>query len=248
MRKRIYGIIESSDDSGDDNRVGLIYDTVMMTAIVMSLIPLAFKESYPILSAINVFTVTLFIIDYLLRLMTADYKLKKGVASFFLYPFSVMAIIDLLSILPSLALVHKGFKLLRLSRLLRAMRVFRVFKVIRYSKAMKVLRVVVSNSKEALIVVMTGAVSYVIISALLVFNVEPDSFNNFFDAVYWAVISLTTVGYGDLYPVSETGRLVAMLSSFFGIAVVALPAGIITAGYIEALEKFKQSDHDELNT
>ena len=76
-----------------------------------------------------------------------------------------------------------------------------------------------------------------IISAMVIFNVEPDSFENFFDAVYWSTVSLTTVGYGDIYPVTALGRTVAMISSFFGIAIVALPAGIVTAEYLNALKK-----------
>ena len=72
---------------------------------------------------------------------------------------------------------------------------------------------------------------------------EPDTFNDFFDAVYWATVSLTTVGYGDIYPVSSAGRIITMLSSLFGIAVIALPAGIITAGYMDKLhDKDKESN------
>jgi len=91
---------------------------------------------------------------------------------------------------------------------------------------------VFNKSREALIAVCTLAGAYILISALVIFNVEPDSFNTFFDAVYWATVSLTTVGYGDIYPVSTIGRIVTMFSSVFGIAIVALPAGIITAGYM----------------
>ena len=79
------------------------------------------------------------------------------------------------------------------------------------------------------------AVMYILISALIVFSVEPDTFDSFFEAVYWATVSLTTVGYGDIYPSSTAGRIVAMVSSVFGIAIVALPSSIITAGYMEAL-------------
>ncbi len=74
-----------------------------------------------------------------------------------------------------------------------------------------------------------------LISALVIFNVEPDSFETFFDAVYWATVSLTTMGYGDIYPVTTFGRIVTMVSSVFGIAIIALPAGIITAGFMEEL-------------
>lgn len=76
---------------------------------------------------------------------------------------------------------------------------------------------------------------YVPVSALVIYNIEPDSFVTFFDAVYWATVSLTTMGYGDIYPVTAAGRVVTMISSVFGIAIVALPAGIITAGYMNTL-------------
>ena len=86
-------------------------------------------------------------------------------------------------------------------------------------------------------VVIWFALGYIFISALVIFNVEPETFGSFFDAVYWATVSLTTMGYGDIYPVSTIGRIVTMLSSFIGIAIVALPAGILTAGYMEELEE-----------
>ena len=72
---------------------------------------------------------------------------------------------------------------------------------------------------------------------MIIYNVEPDTFDTYFDAIYWATVSLTTVGYGDIYPVSTMGRIITMVSSVFGIAIVALPAGIITAGYMNELEK-----------
>lgn len=81
------------------------------------------------------------------------------------------------------------------------------------------------------------AVAYVLISALVIYNVEPESFETFFDAIYWATISLTTVGYGDIYPVTTIGRIVTMISSVFGIAIIALPSGVITAGYLEEVNK-----------
>ena len=85
------------------------------------------------------------------------------------------------------------------------------------------------------------AVAYVLVSALVIYNVEPESFDTFFDAVYWATISLTTVGYGDIYPVTTVGRIVTMISSAFGIAIIALPSGVITAGYLDEMSK----DDDE---
>ena len=89
-----------------------------------------------------------------------------------------------------------------------------------------------------MIVVASFACFYILISALLVFNVEPDTFNTFFDAIYWATVSLTTVGYGDLYPVTTVGKAISMVSSVLGIAIIALPASIITAGYMKALDEY----------
>ena len=89
------------------------------------------------------------------------------------------------------------------------------------------------------------AVAYVLISALVIYNVEPESFANFFDAIYWATVSLTTVGYGDIYPVTTVGRLVTMISSIFGIAIIALPSGVITAGYLTEATKEKEETTED---
>ncbi len=87
-----------------------------------------------------------------------------------------------------------------------------------------------------MIAVLYLAIGYIFVCALIIFNVEPDSFNTFFDAI---TISLTTVGYGDIYPITTLGRIITMVSSFMGIAIVALPASIITAGYMKEIESDK---------
>lgn len=245
FRRKIYETVELS--SGD-NRISTIYDLVMMVMILASLVPLVFKQTNALFTAIDRITVTVFIIDYLLRLLTADLKLEKGWLSFVLYPFTFMALIDLLSILPSFDLLLTGFKTLKLLRLfrtfraLRALKVFKAFKFFRYSRSIDIILDVIHKQKEPLIAVCTLAIGYVLIAALVIFNVEPDTFTNFFEAVYWACVSLTTMGYGDIYPVSTAGRIVTMISSFVGIAIVALPAGIITAGYMDTINQSKDND------
>lgn len=236
MRKTIFEIIEV-DSTG--NIYSKIYDIFMMTTIIVSILPLWSHQNYPIFKTIDIVTVTIFILDYLLRLMTADYKLNKGSSSFLLYPFSFMAIIDLISILPSLTLINHGYRLLRISRLIRTFRVFRVFKSFRYSKNISIILNVFKKQKDSLLVVAGFALGYIIISAMVMFNTEPETFPTMFDAIYWATISLTTVGYGDVYAVSEVGKIITMISSILGVAVVALPAGIIMAGYLDELKKKK---------
>ena len=233
-RYRIYEVIEIANE---DDKVSRAYDIGMMAVIVLSLVPLAFKETNLVFQVIDYVTTALFILDYLLRLLTADLKLKRSKGSFLLYPFTPMALIDLLSILPSLTPLGSQFKLLKLLRMARSLRVFRVFKLVRYSKSMTIVLNVIRNQKMPLLAVCTLAVAYVLIAALVVFNVEPDTFETFFDAVYWAMVSLTTVGYGDIYPVTTAGQVVTMISAFLGIAVVALPAGIITAGYMDEINR-----------
>lgn len=241
MRKRIFEIIEVAKDN---DRASAVYDFIMLAAIVISVIPLAMKQTHLFFVYTDIITTTLFIIDYILRVITADYKLQKEnmLTSFLIYPFTPWAIVDLISILPGLSILSSGFKLLRLFRVFRTFRVFRVFKAFRYSKSISIIMEVMKNSKEALLAVCALAIGYIMISALIIFNVEGDTFNTFFDAIYWATVSLTTVGYGDIYPVSTAGRVITMISSMFGIAIVALPAGIITAGYMEALGNEKEKE------
>ena len=215
------------------------YGRVMTALIVASLLPLCFKDSNPALEAIEYACVVVFILDYLARWVTADLKLGKGALSFVIYPFTPMAIIDLLSILPGFLALNDALRTLRVLRLFRAAR---AFKLIRYSRSASAISAVFEKQRQALLAVLCFAIAYILVSALVVFNVEPETFNTFFDAVYWAVVSLTTVGYGDLYPSSDVGRTIAMISSLMGVAVVALPSGIITAGMLDELRRDDDED------
>ena len=230
-RKTLFQIIEPHQK---ENAIEKSYDVLMFLTIIVSLIPLTTKSHTGIFMWSDFVSTIIFIIDYILRLLTADYKLGKGKLSFFLYPFTFLALADLLCILPSLFLLNNS---LRLFKILRMLRILRVFKFIRYSKNIQILTNVLKKQKESLMIVGLLALGYIFISALIIFNVEPSTFPNFFDALYWATISLTTVGYGDIYAVSTTGKIITMISSFLGIAIVALPAGIITAGYMKEIKE-----------
>lgn len=192
-----------------------------------------------------------FIIDYILRWVTADMQLKrKNWTAFFVYPFTPMAIIDLLSILPVLNLLGPTFKAFRIPRLLKLLR---IFKAIRYFEPLIIILSVVRKQSKILCTVLSLAIFYIFITALIMFNAEdginPETgyplFDNFFDAFYWAACTLTTVGYGDIYPISDTGRVISIISSMVGIAIIALPSGIITAGYMEELRNIKEREERE---
>ena len=222
-----------------------IYDWYMLVMIIASIVPLMFIDDYPIFKVIEIITVTAFIIDYILRWYTSDLQLKRGRISYLIYPFTPMAIIDLLSILPGLNLISPEFKLLRLTRLLK---IIRLLKIVRYSDKITIFLRVLSKEKEVLLSVLMLALLYIFITALIMFNAEPhinpltggETFHSFFDALYWATVTLTTVGYGDLCPVTDIGRIVSMLSSLFGVAIIALPSGVITASYLEELREYRR--------
>ena len=242
MRKKIFEMIEPSNRDG---LLGRFYDFIMIAAIVASVVPLAFKTSYLGFEIVEYVCVGIFVIDYVLRMICADFILKKGKASFFLYPISPMAVIDIIAILPSVSLLNEGFKLLKIFRLLRTFKVFRAFKFFRYSKTFDVVFNVFKKQKNILITVMSMAVAYIFVSALIMYNVEPDTFNSFFDAIYWSTISLTSVGYGDIVPVTAMGKVITMLSSVLGIAIIALPSGVITAGYLAEITKLEDEEDSD---
>lgn len=210
-----------------------MYDSVMIFVILASFVPLVFKHQTDVLRIIDHVTVGIFIIDYLIRWVASSLsETKSAPRAVLTYPLQPMAIIDLLSILPSIVLISPAFKALRVLRLIRALRVFRI---IRYSKNIRILVNVFRKQRQSLTAVGCLAVGYIFISAIVIFQIEPNTFGDFFDAVYWATVSLTTVGYGDIFATSDIGRLITMISAFMGIAIVALPAGIITAGYMDEL-------------
>lgn len=240
MRKRIFDIIEIGKEN---DVISKIYDFFMMATIIASLIPLLFKKDSVAFQTIDYVTTGIFIIDYALRFITADYKLNKGKFSFIRYPLTFMAIIDLLSVLPTfLTVLWHGLKVLKVFRLVRTFKVFRIFKGFRYSRNFDLITTVIKKQKDSLLAVCAVAIGYILVVALIMFNIEPETFDTFFDAIYWATISLTTMGYGDIYAVSTTGRIITMISALFGIAVVALPAGLISAGFMAELEERKNNE------
>ena len=242
IREKLYRIVEPI---GKENYT--IYDTIMLLAIIIGIVPLMFRTHYKLFWYFDWISSICFIVDYLLRWLTADYDSKRNkFVAFIIYPFTPMAIIDLLSILPIFNLLGPAFKVFRVSRMLKLLR---LFKIIRYFEPLEIIRCVIRKQGSILLTVLSLALFYIFITALIMFNteeqVDPETgkmfFGNFFDAFYWAACTLTTVGYGDLYPISDTGRVVSIVSSMVGIAIIALPSGIITAGYMDELKERRKN-------
>lgn len=234
IKKRIFEIIEVSHEDDISSRV---YDHMMTVAVIVGLIPLTIKANTTYTALIDLVTAVLFLIDYVLRVFTSDYKMGvKSYKAYLYYAFTPMAIVDLLSTVPIIAFFMPHSMTLGLFRIFR---VLRILKLVRYSKTMTIITNVIRNVKKQLLAVLVLAGAYIIASAMVIFQVEPNLFANFFEALYWATVSITTIGYGDIAPVTMLGRLVTMISALVGVAVVALPSGIITAGYMEEIKKKK---------
>ena len=229
LREQLYRIVRKAEP-GD--RLGKAYDIFIMLVAIASIVPLMFKESNAFLDRLDIITVYILFFDYIFRWISYDYiSGRKSPQAFILYPFTPFAIIDLISLLPSLGLIGQGWRILRM---------LRIFKAFHYSDSFTYIINDFKKEKRTLGSVLIIALAYIFVSALAMFSYEPETFDSFFDALYWATTALTTVGYGDVYPLSDVGKLISMISSLFGVAVISLPAGIITASFVEEINKAKE--------
>ncbi len=219
------------------------YDLVMLVAIVIGTVPLLFREQRPLFWYFDVISGAIYLVDYLLRWLTCDLRSDKPKwKAFLLYPFTPMAIMDFLSILPTFHLLAPSYKLTKAIRLLK---IFRFTKIVHYFAPLDIFVTVLKKQWKLLAAVLFVAFFDILVTAILIFQSEHEIdpvtgeyiFKTFYDAVYWAAITLSTVGYGDLYPVSNMGKTLSIFSSLLGIAIIALPSSIITAGYMQELNK-----------
>ena len=216
----------------------MVYDYVMLIAIIIGTIPLFYREYRPLFLYFDLISGIIYMVDYVLRWMTCDLRSDKPKwKAFLLYPFTPMAILDFLSILPTFTLLDPAFKLTKAIRLLK---IVRFTKIVNYFEPLGLFIAVVKKQWK---------------TAILMFQSEQEIdpvtgeyiFKNFFDAFYWAAITLSTVGYGDFSPVSDLGKTLSIISSMLGIGIIALPSGIITAGYMQELNRrLKEEEEKEL--
>lgn len=233
-KKRIYEVIEASSTGDKSSRA---YDILMAIAVIVGMIPLTLKHDNKYTVMIEIVTGMIFLADYCARVYTADYKMGfQSIYAYLAYIITPLAIFDLLSILP---ILYIFFPISSAFGLLKLFRIFRVVKLIRYSKTMVVIANVLRKVKKQLLAVLILITIYIFVSAMLIFQLEPNLFESFFDALYWATISITTIGYGDIYPTTNLGRFITMISALVGVAVIALPSGMITAAYMNEISRKK---------
>ena len=229
---RLKQIIEKSD-----TRAGKIFDLTIQSLIVISLIsfsletlPNLSKTSSRILDIIEATTVFLFSIEYICRILVADNKLK--------FIFSFYGLVDLLAILPFY--IASGIDL-RSIRIVRLFRLFRIFKAFRYNQAILRLKQAILDVKEELILFLVVAGLLLYVSAVGIYYCEhqaqPEQFKSIFHSLWWSVVTLTTIGYGDMYPITVAGKIFASIVSLIGIGVIAVPTGLLASSLSRIAKK-----------
>ena len=253
MKRRVFDIINKAE-AGD--RASRIFDLGIMALIILSVISIILQsfedisEKYAaIFSIFESVTVAVFTMEYLLRIWTADLLFPNAKHPRLKYLISFMAIIDLLAILPFyLPFLSADLRFLRMIRLFRLFRLLRVFKFGRYFDALQTIVGVIRESASQLIISIVLCMFVMLFSAIVMYTVEnpvqPEQFPNVIASLWWAICTLTTVGYGDVYPVTAIGRFFAAVISLVGIGIIAIPTGIIAAGFSSAIDKKPESKSD----
>ncbi len=200
----------------------------------------------------ELFSVCVFSVEYLLRLWTADLQYKQGSSTSKRIKFGLSAfgLIDLLAILPFYLPLIFPFDL-RVLRILRLFRLLRILKLGRLSKSLQTINSVLKDSKAELSITLVVAAILMVVSSTLMFYVEneaqPDKFKNIGEALWWSVETLTTVGYGDIYPITVLGKILSSVIALIGVGFVALPTGIISASFIGRLQRQKEQLREKNN-
>ena len=250
IRKRIFDIIQIGNKEDLPSAVFDIFITVMIFFNLLVTLLSTFDECAPyagVLNIIETVTIVIFTIEYILRFITADYLYpdKKPAMARLLFVVSFYGLIDLLTILPFyLPMIFPAGAVA--FRIFRVVRIFRLFKINAQYDAFNVIINVLVEKKNQIFSCVTMIAILTIASSLCMYSAEheaqPEQFKNAFSGVWWSVSTLLTVGYGDIYPITPLGKALAIVISFLGVGMVAVPTGIISAGFVEQYTKIKQLD------
>ena len=244
-RRRVYNFLELGSFGGF---WGGIFDGFMVILILANVLAVALEtvESLYAVYAVwfqyfEVFSITLFTIEYVMRVWSCvereEFPETRPVRSRSLYMFTPLALIDLIAILPFHLLFAGSADL----RFLRLFRLLRIFKLLRYSPGLYTLGRVIYAEHRALMAAFLVMVGLMFFAASLMYlverNVQPDAFGSIPDALWWALATLTTVGYGDVVPVTPFGKLLGGFVMIFGLAFYAIPIGVIASGFSDEIHR-----------
>ncbi|OEK09390.1 potassium channel protein [Flavivirga aquatica] len=250
LKKKIFLLIdeERGNKKGDHFVEYFICILILLNVITIFLESYrSINEQYGLLFyGIELVSIIVFSIEYIIRVWVADlqYPTLSPIRARLKYIFSFLGLVDLLSILP-FYLPYLMKIDLRVVRVLRLLRLLRLLKLNRHSKSLRLIGTVLKNTKNDILVTVFMVFILLVLASTLMYNIEneaqPEAFNNIGQALWWAVATLTTVGYGDIYPITGFGKFLSGIIALLGIGIVALPTGIISSAYIEEVQKGKVS-------
>ncbi len=231
MKEYIKSIVEIND-----NPVSRFFSLCIQALILVSIVTFSMEtipdldpKTRSILHFVETFCVIIFTIEYLLRIYVANHKLK--------FIFSFFGLIDFLAILP----FYLAFGVdLRSLRALRFLRLFRIFKLVRYNRAMTQFTRAIKSAKEQIFLFIFITLILIYFAAVGIYYFEnqaqPEHFSSIFDSLWWAIITLTTVGYGDVYPITIGGKMFTFFILMIGLGIVAIPTGIISSALTKSVD------------
>ncbi len=241
-RNRLYEIVETGNDGDFFSRSYDITSTLVILLNLALSIALTFQSVQlhwgHFLNTLEFFTYLFFGIDYVLRILTAgsrypnrpEWKALTG------YLFSFMGIVDFLSFVPYFLPVFFPAGAVAF-RMFRVVRIFRLFRINVYYDSLNVITEVLVSKKQQLLSSVFIILVLMLASSLCMYSLEheaqPEVFQNAFSGIWWSVSTLLTVGYGDIYPITTLGRIFSIIITFLGVGMVAIPTGIISAGFVE---------------
>lgn len=247
MKKRIFDIIQIGNKEDFPSRA---FDLFIVITIILNILTM-FLQTFSELEPLSVLfkwvegvTLGIFCIEYFLRIWTADYLYPnmKGIMAKVKFLFSFEGIVDLLTILPFFYL--SGFIAFRMVRIVR---IFHLFRINGQTDSFHVITEVLYEKKNQIVSSLFIIIILMLASSIGMYSAEheaqPEAFANAFSGIWWSAAALLTIGYGDIYPITVMGRIMAIISAFLGVGVVAIPTGIISAGFVEQYSKQKYADY-----
>jgi len=252
LKCRVYHLLDVDNRSIASKIVqGVIIAMILFSAFSLVLQSVSEYKLlyYSYFRVFDTISVTFFSIEYILRLwtITCDPRYAKPISGRIRYGFTFMQVIDLLAILPYF-LSFVVFDL-RVLRLLRVFRLLRIFRIMSYVRALTLIVGVLKKKAGELIITVIFLIFLLLIASSAMYyaenNAQPDSFPNIIASMWWAVITLTTVGYGDVYPITVIGKIIGGIIAIIGIGFFAFPTGILTSGFNEVIQEYKQRKEGE---
>ncbi len=255
FRRKVYDIIEIGNKS-DKASAFFDYFIVILIFINLTVTVLATFDEFAAYSRplhlLEAITVNLFAVEYILRLWTADflYPEKSRPKAILSFIFSFYGLIDFLTFFPFYLPFFFPAGAVAF-RMFRVIRIFRLFKINSQYDAFNVITSILKEKKNQLLSSVSMILIFMLAASLCIYSLEheaqPEAFKNAFSAIWWSVSTLLTVGYGDIYPITPLGQFLAIVIAFLGVGMVAIPTGIISAGFVEQYTKIKTyrgSEHE----